>query len=111
MSRRSTVPEKDPTFWAAVSALVSLYSTQIYAFVLSVGIAGVRVIYGGGTHRQAILEAILCGLVTLAIVPLLAHFGLPESMATFAGGACGFLGTEKLREISDRILSRKTGVK
>lgn len=109
MCRRSTVPEKDPNFWAAVSALISLHATQIYAFVLSVGIAGLRVIYGGGTNRQAILESVLCGLVTLSLVPLLAHLGLPDSMATFAGGACGFLGTEKLRELSDRILSRKVG--
>jgi hypothetical protein len=33
--------------------------------------------------------------------------GLPQSMATFAGGAVGFLGVEKVRGYYDRAAARK----
>ena len=62
---------------------------------------------GGGTRRQMLLEGALCGLITLALVPLLEWMGLPQGMATFAGGAVGFMGVEKLRGYSDLFLSRK----
>ncbi|MGE8385296.1 MAG: phage holin family protein, partial [Pseudomonas putida] len=41
------------------------------------------------------------------LVPLLEWMGLPQGMATFAGGAVGFMGVEKLRSYSDLFLSRK----
>ncbi|WP_148276815.1 phage holin, lambda family [Pseudomonas donghuensis] len=80
---------------------------QLYAAGLSVGIAALRVVYGGGTRRQMFLEGALCGLITLALVPLLEWMGLPQGMATFAGGAVGFMGVEKLRGYSDRFMTRK----
>ncbi|WP_457977098.1 phage holin, lambda family [Pseudomonas aeruginosa] len=101
------MPEKDPSLWAALLAWLSLYQPQLYASGLSVGIAILRVVYGGGTRRQMLLEGALCGLVTLALVPLLEWMGLPQSMATFAGGAVGFMGVEKLRDVADRIADWK----
>lgn len=99
--------DQDPSLWAAVCAWAAAHAAQLYAFGLSVAIAVVRVIYGKGGWRQMLLEGALCGLATLTLVPLLAYFGLPESMATFAGGAVGFMGVEKLREYADRIIGRK----
>ncbi|MBG6289515.1 phage holin, lambda family [Pseudomonas nitroreducens] len=99
--------DQDPSLWAAVCAWAAMHAAQLYAFGLSVAIAVVRVIYGKGGWRQMLLEGALCGLATLTLVPLLAYFGLPESMATFAGGAVGFMGVEKLREYADRIIGRK----
>ena len=99
--------DQDPSLWAAVCAWAAAHAAQLYAFGLSVAIAVERVIYGKGGWRQMLLEGALCGLATLTLVPLLAYFGLPESMATFAGGAVGFMGVEKLREYADRIIGRK----
>lgn len=101
------MPEKDPGLWAALIAWLIAHQPQLYAAGLSVGIAALRVLYGGGSRRQMYLEGALCGLVTLALVPLLEWLGLPQGMATFAGGAVGFMGVEKLREYSDRFMSRK----
>lgn len=101
------MPEKDPGQWAAVLAWALAHQPQLYAAGLSVAIAALRVVYGGGTRRQMILEGALCGLITLALVPFLEWMGLPQGMATFAGGAVGFLGVEKLRGYSDLFLSRK----
>lgn len=104
------MPEKNPDLWAALIAWLSIHAPSVYAFLLSVTIAVVRVIYGGGTSRQMILEGIMCGLATLTLVPLLQVVGLPQSMATFAGGLVGFIGVEKLRDIAVRFGERKAGL-
>ena len=99
--------EKDPGLWAALITWVIAHQPQLSAAGLSVVIAALRVVYGGGTRRQMMLEGALCGLITLALVPLLAWMGLPQGMATFAGGMVGFMGVERLRSYSDLFLSRK----
>lgn len=101
------MPEKDPGLWAALIAWVIAHQPQLGAAGLSVAIAVFRVMYGGGNRRQMLLEGALCGLITLALVPLLEWMGLPQGMATFAGGMVGFMGVEKLRGYSDLFLSRK----
>lgn len=102
-----TMPEKDPALWTALLAWVSTVAPQLYAPALSVAVAVLRVIYGGGGSRQMVLEGLLCGLATLSLVPLLEWLGLPSNMATFAGGMVGFVGVEKLREYADRLIGRK----
>lgn len=104
------MPDKSPDLWAAAIAWLSVHAPSLYAFGLSVVVAVVRVVYGGGTTRQMILEGAMCGLATLTLVPLLQYLGLPQSMATFAGGLVGFIGTEKLREIAIRFGERKAGI-
>lgn len=103
------MPEKSPEVWAAVLAWLHAIAPSLYAFCLSVTIAVLRVVYGGGTKRQMVLEGALCGFATLTMVPLLEYFGLPQSMATFVGGSVGFLGTEKLRDLAVRFGEKKAG--
>lgn len=98
---------EQPDLAAQILGWVSAVAPQLYAPALSVAIAVSRVIYGGGSHRQMLLEGALCGFVTLSLVPALQYIGLPDNMATFAGGCVGFLGVEKLRELADKFLSRK----
>lgn len=104
------MPEKSPDLWAALLAWLSMHAPSVYAFLLSVTVAVVRVIYGGGTRRQMVLEGVMCGLATLTLVPLLQYLGLPQSMATFAGGLVGFIGVEKLRDIAIRFGEKRAGV-
>ena len=104
------MPEKSPEVWAAVLAWLHAIAPSLYAFALSVTIAVLRVVYGGGTKRQMILEGALCGFATLTLVPLLEYFGLPQNMATFVGGSVGFLGTEKLRDLAIRWGEKKAAV-
>lgn len=98
------MPDK-PETWALIAAWFSQHEPVLYAAGMSVVIAVLRVIYGGGTRRQMTIEGVLCGALTLSIVPALEFFGLPQSMATFAGGMVGFLGVEKLRALADRYMS------
>ena len=103
------MPEKDPTLWVSVLAWLGSVAAALYAPGLSVSIAVLRVVYGGGNRRQMLIEGSLCGLITLSLVPVLEYLGLPSSMATFAGGAVGFLGVDKLRIYADRFLNAKVG--
>lgn len=103
----SKMPEKDPSIWAALLAWLSQHVPVLYAAGLCFLVALIRVIYGGGTRRQALLEAALCTLITLGLIPVLEWCGLPESMATAAGVFTGFLGVKKISEYADRWLGRK----
>jgi lambda family phage holin len=99
--------DKDPQLWATLAQWASENAPAILAPALSFVIAGLRVIYGGGERRQVFLEAALCGLATVSIVPALEWLGLPQSMATFAGGMVGFVGVEKLRAYADKLIGLK----
>lgn len=95
--------DKDPSLWAALFAWLSVHQPQLYAAMMSVGIAALRVIYGGGTRRQALLEGALCGGLTLTLISAFEYFGLPQSLSTFVGGWVGFLGVRKIADIADRV--------
>lgn len=94
---------------ASLTGWLHSISPALAAVVLSIVTAGLRVIYGGGTYRQMLLESMLCGAVTLALVPLLQWIGMPDNMATFAGGCVGFIGVEELRRLAIRFGQRKVG--
>ncbi|MEE1920326.1 phage holin family protein [Pseudomonas asiatica] len=41
------------------------------------------------------------------MLPVLEYFALPSNLSVFAGCLVGFIGVEKLREYSDRFMSKK----
>lgn len=101
------MPEKNPDLWTAALAWLAAHQPQIYAGGAAAAVALCRVVYGGGGKRQMVLEAIICGLIGSSLIPLLEYFTLPANLATFAGCMVGFVGVEKLRDYSDRFMSRK----
>lgn len=102
------MPEKSPDLWAALFAWLAMHQPQIYAGLTAVATAFVRVVYGGGGHRQMLLEGALCGLIAVSLVPLLEYLSMPANLATFAGCMVGFMGTEKLRDWAGRFGDRKS---
>ncbi len=101
------MPEKDPGLWAAVFAWLVAHQPQLYTGGTAAAVAMCRVIYGGGGRRKMLLEGILCGLIGTSLMPVLEYFSLPTNLAVFAGCMVGFIGVEKLREYSDRFMSKK----
>lgn len=95
--------------FAAISQWFVHHQVAINAVGLSMLISVARVVYGGGRARQVALESVLCGLVTVALIPLLELLGLPQSMASFIGGCVGFIGVDKLREIAIRFANSRAG--
>jgi lambda family phage holin len=74
---------------------------------LSCWIAFLRVIYGGGGRRQAVLESCLCGAITAGAFPLLEYFNLPSSLAAAVGACIGTLGVKKVAALADRFTDFK----
>lgn len=101
------MPEKDPSNWLIVMAWLSQHSPTIYAGLATAAVAVMRTIYGGGTRRQTFLEAGLCTLLTMGIIPVLEYFGLPQGLATAVGVYIGFMGVKKIAALADRITDFK----
>ena len=100
------MPDK-PDTWVIALAWLSQHSPTIYAALASAAMAVARIIYGGGTRRQAMLEATICTLLTISLIAVLEYFGLPSSLATPAGIWIGFLGVKKIAEMADRFADFK----
>ena len=104
------MPNKDPSNLQVLIDLVLNLWPQIYAAGLAMLIALVRAFHAGGKPMKSILEAILCGCLTLALMPLLAYFGFPQDMSVAGGAAIAFLGVEWVRDrleaLYDKIIGR-----
>jgi lambda family phage holin len=103
----SHMPEKNPETWLIVMAWLSQNAPMLYAAALSCWIAFLRVIYGGGGRRQALLESCLCGAITAGAFPLLEYFNLPSSLAAAVGACIGTLGVKKVAALADRFTDFK----
>lgn len=79
----------------------------LYAGLLALIIAALRVIYGGGTLRRMAIEAPLCGALALAASHGLPLLGMPASTAPFFGGIIGLLGVEGTRAAARKFFIRK----
>ncbi|MGL4270208.1 MAG: phage holin, lambda family [Plesiomonas sp.] len=100
------MPEKDPSIWAWLCAWAYQNSPTIYSFCLAFTIAGIRVLYGGGTKRTMILEGALCGALSLSFVSGMKWFGIPVDAAAFIGGMVGFIGVKQLQIFALRIINK-----
>ncbi|MDW5376825.1 phage holin, lambda family [Halomonas sp. HP20-15] len=107
------MPAKDPNNWGWLLELLASIWPQLYAAGLAFLVALVRALYAGGKPFKALLEAILCGCLTLALVPVLNHFGLSPDLAVAFGAAVAFLGVEWLRDragaIAEKVIGRWLG--
>ena len=102
----NNMPEK-PDTWLLVLAWFSQHTPALYAAGLAVSISALRIIYGGGTRKAAILESLLCGFITLASLSGLELLGIPQSAAGIIGGMVGLLGVDKIRAYADRFTGFK----
>lgn len=94
---------KDPTAWAIVLAWITQNVPVIYATALSVLISALRIVYRGGSRKVVLLESVLCGGITLAMLSGLSLLGLPQEAAAFVGGMVGLLGVDKVRRLAERF--------
>nr|WP_300312781.1 phage holin, lambda family [Halomonas sp.] len=102
--RVDMLPDKDPSFWQALFGVLSHNWPQLYAAGMACIVAFARAMQAGGEPLKSLLEAVLCGCLTLSLVPVLQYFGLSLSLAVSLGGAVGFLGTKWIRERASIIL-------
>jgi len=87
--------------------LIRLNWPSIYAAGLAFFIAALRVKRAGGTAGQMLLEAMLCGAITLAASNGLQLFSIPHDTAPFFGGVIGMLGVEFIRAHAKNVFKKK----
>lgn len=118
------MPPNDPSLWRMIvdaleqmRAFIAQEVARPYhiAPALSFIVALCRARLAGGKVSASILEACLCGALTLAVFPLLEYFGLNANLAIAAGSAIAFLGVEWFRtymadaaaRMLDRIIDKR----
>lgn len=69
---------------------------QVYAMCLAIGIALTKAASEDGIDSKDMWGAVLSGLLTLALYPLLEYTGLPSTLAIFGGALVAFIGAKKL---------------
>jgi len=106
-NEKPTMPPENFDIYAWLIARLQAEWSTIYAGFLGCSVAALRVLYGGGSFRQVLLEAPLCGAISLATSSGLDFFGIAQSAAPFFGGVIGLLGVEGVRRLADRYLSKK----
>lgn len=103
---RTPMPDR-PETWAFLATWLENNWPGLYAGLLAVLIAALRVVYGGGSFRQLIVEAPLCGALALSVSHGLSLIGIPLSAAPFFGGVIGLLGVEFVRATAKKVFNRK----
>ncbi len=96
-----------PETWAFFATWLEHNWPGLYAGLLAVLIAALRVVYGGGSLRQLVIEAPLCGALALSASHGLSLIGIPLSAAPFFGGVIGLLGVEFVRAAAKKVFIRK----
>lgn len=103
------MPDKTSGLLAMLIEWVTLHQPALYGFSLSLVTAWLRVMYSGGTHRQRVLEAAMCGAISLSLMSAMEWIGVPLSASGFIGGMVGFLGVEKIRALATVVITKKVG--
>jgi len=101
--------DKDPTFWAEGWSFVTSLSAATKGAIMAFFIAYLRVMYDGKeTHTvRTLLEALLCGALSLCATSVIKWLNMPPDMAIAIGGAIGFFGVNTLREKILHLIDRK----
>lgn len=100
-----SVPNPPDCLSELYTALVKLWP-QIYAWLTAVAVGLLRSLLNGKGFVQSLLEALLCGCLTLAVFPVLDYFGLSTSLAVAFGAALAFLGVDWFRQFLTHYLGR-----
>ncbi|RKJ83818.1 phage holin, lambda family [Aeromonas veronii] len=101
------MPNKDTTLWAITIAWLMDNWPAVYGALLALAISFLRITYGGGSGRRRLIEALLCGLITLAVSTGIHLIGIPQEATPLLGGMIGLLGIDIIREHSAKLLGKK----
>lgn len=88
---------------------INAIPTAIQGALMAVVMSLLRVYYDANetSTARALLEASICGCLTLAAASALDWIGAPQQIAVAVGGFIGFIGVSKLRAIMFAWLNRR----
>ncbi|WGO84678.1 phage holin, lambda family [Arsenophonus apicola] len=84
---------------------------QLSGVALAIFIRYACFIYDGDARKNKWAECLLCGALSWAVISGAEFIGIPNGASGMIGGAIGFLGVEKIRDIAHRIISKRLGDK
>ncbi|WP_413493161.1 phage holin, lambda family [Morganella psychrotolerans] len=97
--------------WADILDALKNAWPQLSGVAFAVFIRYACLIYDGDTRKNKWAECLLCGALSWAIISGAEFIGIPNGASGMIGGAVGFLGVEKIREIAHRMINKKLGDK
>lgn len=95
----------DKDIWQPVMEWLSLHAPQVYAMLLAIGIGLSKAASEDGIESKDLWGAVLSGLLTLALYPLLEYLGIPSALAIFLGALIAFIGAKKLEGYVDELMT------
>lgn len=101
--------DKDPQSWAYIFSLWDAVPASVKGAIMAFIIAILRIIYDRQetSNMRILLEAAICGGLSLSFSGAISWIGAPESVAVAFGGAIGFIGVTKIRQLALTWLSKK----
>ena len=76
---------------------------------MSIIVSIIRIIYDRKetSFMRIMLESILCGFLTLSAGSALVSLGYSSDWYLFCGGAIGFMGSQSIRALANKIIHKK----
>ncbi|MBC8943890.1 MULTISPECIES: phage holin, lambda family [Xenorhabdus] len=99
--------KEHPDLWIELMDSLRNAWPQISGSLLAIMICYGRLLYDGVERKKRWIEPFLCGALSWGFSSALELVGIPSSMSPALGGAVGFIGVEKLREIAIRIIDKR----
>lgn len=101
--------DKDPNTWALIAMAWEAVPPSVKGAVMAFVIAVLRIVYDRQetSNVRIVLEAAICGCLSLSFSGALGWLGAPESVAVAFGGAVGFIGVTKIRQLALTWLGKK----
>lgn len=98
---------KDPNLWQWLYETLC-QSTTLQGALMAMVIAILRVIYDEKNTKpwRIMLEALICGALSLCVTSIIEYFQLPENASITIGGAIGFIGVTSLRNFILKSLNK-----
>jgi lambda family phage holin len=79
--------------------------------MMAVTMSAMRMIYDKKeTHiARILLESLICGALTIAAGSALIAMGYGQGWYLFCGGTIGFMGSQSVRALAQKLINRKAG--
>lgn len=89
--------------------LINKVSPEFVGAILAMIVAVIRVIYDKEETKpmRVVLEALLCGLLSLTASSAITAMGLDTQWAVFTGGVIGYFGSTAVKSLAYKLIDNK----
>nr|WP_181150281.1 phage holin, lambda family [Photorhabdus hindustanensis] len=101
--------KNNPDLWAELIEGLKHSWPQVSGTAAAILICWGRLIYDGVECKNKWAECLLCGVLSWAISSGIEAFGISSGVSPMIGGAVGFIGVDKIREMAIRAINKRIG--